>query len=134
MVTQLLTKSQNKLSYFHTFLVFLIQYSDNNPIRNEKTTKFLWMDQTLKLKVIYQYKLVSNLPNTRAFIPRMKHTNHNKSDYCFYLIQNSQILGVCSQESSLFLPINQSLVFILNRTPKYMGFSPQNQRYISHFI
>ena len=134
MVTQLLTKSQNKLSYFHTFLMFLIQYSDNNPKRNEKSTKFLWMDQTLKLKVIHQYKLVSNLPNTRGFIPRMKHTTHNKSDHCFYLIQNSQILGVCSQESSLYLPINQSLVFSSIRTPKYSGFTHKNHLCTSQSI
>ena len=64
----------------------------------------------------------------------MKHTTHNKSDYCFYLIQNSQILGVCSQESSLYLPINQSLVFSSIRTPKYSGFTHKNHLCTSQSI
>ena len=84
MVTQLLTKFQNRLSYFHTFLIFLIQYSDNNSKRNEKTTKFLWLSQAER------NILLSNLPITHGFIPRM----------------------------NMQLPINQTIAYTSFRTPK----------------
>ena len=64
----------------------------------------------------------------------MEQATLNKSDYCFYLIQNSQIFGVFSQESSFYLPINQSLVFTSIRTPKYSGFSHKNHLSTSQSI
>ena len=75
----------------------------------------------------------SELPNIRSLLTRINFVPPNQSESCFNINQNSQIFRVFSQESSLYLPINQSLVFTSNRIPKHWGFSPMNQRYLPFY-